>query len=117
MSLLKEAGNAALKASLPHLAARRYGKAINYCSVAYLKFPVGTVQFLSEHQRKLSNNGGYECCWTALLQTLIMLRLNLAMVFLTSVSLVHPNRSHNIVHGRTFNGIAIFRRLMMQKAR
>ena len=82
VSLLKEAGNAALKASLPWLAARRYDKAINYCAVAYLKFPVGMIKFLAEQQLKISENGGYECYWTELLQTLIMVRLNLAMVLL-----------------------------------
>ena len=82
VSLLKEAGNAALKASLPCLAARRYDKAINYCAVAYLKFPVGMIKFLAEQQLKISENGGYECYWTELLQTLIMVRLNLAMVLL-----------------------------------
>lgn len=82
VSLLKEAGNEALKASLPILAARRYDKAVNYCSIAYLEFPVGTVDFLAEHQYVISKNGGYECRWNELLKTLIMVRLNLAMVFL-----------------------------------
>ena len=80
ISLLKEAGNEALKASLILLAANRYDKAINYCAVAYLPFPVGTVDFLAEHQYMLSKNGGYECRWNPMLKTLIMLRLNLAMV-------------------------------------
>lgn len=80
ISLLKEAGNEALKASLILLAAKRYDKAINYCAVAYLPFPVGTVDFLAEHQYMLSKNGGYECRWNPMLKTLIMLRLNLAMV-------------------------------------
>lgn len=85
VSFLKEAGNAALKASLPHLAARRYDKAINYCAIAYLKFPVSMVDFLSDQHFKISRNSGYECSWTELLQTLIMVRLNLAMVLLTPV--------------------------------
>jgi len=82
VSLLKEAGNEALKASLPFLAARRYDKAINYCSLAYLEFPVGSVDFLAEHQYVISKNSGYECRWNELLKTLIMIRLNLAMCFL-----------------------------------
>ncbi|KAL7536894.1 hypothetical protein ACHAXR_007459 [Thalassiosira sp. AJA248-18] len=82
VSLLKEAGNQALKASLPFLAARRYDKAINYCSLAYLEFPVGNVDFLVEHQYVVSKNSGYECRWNELLKTLIMIRLNLAMCFL-----------------------------------
>ena len=88
VSILKEAGNSALKASLPYLAAKRYDKAINYCAISYLKFPVplGMEGFISEQQDKISKNGGYECCWTELLQTLIMVRLNLAMALLTSVS-------------------------------
>jgi hypothetical protein len=87
VALLKEAGNAALKASLPFLAARRYDKAINYCSLAYLRFPVGTVDFLAEHQHVLSKNGGHECRWNELLKLLIVIRLNLAMCYLRDVSL------------------------------
>ncbi len=86
--VLKEAGNEALKASLPHLAAKRYDKAINYCALAYLKFPCYFHEFLSDQHVKLSTNSGYECCWTELLQTLIMVRLNLAMVLLTPVSVL-----------------------------
>ena len=85
VSLLKEAGNEALRASLPFLAARRYDKAINYCSLAYLEFPVGTVDFLAEHQYMLTRNGGYECRWNELLKTLILTRLNLAMCYLREV--------------------------------
>ncbi|KAL7551400.1 hypothetical protein ACHAWF_017843 [Thalassiosira exigua] len=80
--LLKEAGNAALKASMPSLAAGRYDKAIVYCSVAYLEFPMGTADFVAEHRYELSRNGGYECNWTELLRTLVMVRLNLAMCLL-----------------------------------
>lgn len=88
VSLLKEAGNEALKASLPALAARRYDKAINYCSVAYLSFPVGTADFLIEHQYAMSKSGGYECRWNELLKLLVMVRLNLAMVMLKAVSCI-----------------------------
>ncbi len=82
VSLLKDAGNEALKASSPYVAARRYDTAIRYCSVAYIAFPVGTVSFLSEHQYDLSNNGGYEVHWNDLLKLLIAVRLNLALVYL-----------------------------------
>jgi len=82
VSLLKDAGNEALKASLPYVAARRYDQAIRYCSVAYIEFPVGTVSFLTEHQNELSKNSGYEVHWTDLLKVLIAVRLNLALVYL-----------------------------------
>ncbi|KAL9179718.1 hypothetical protein ACHAXT_009008 [Thalassiosira profunda] len=82
VSLLKEAGNEALKASLPCLAARRYDKAINYCSLAYLQYPAGTNDFLVEHMFAVSKNGGYECRWNELLKTLLMIRLNLALCYL-----------------------------------
>lgn len=92
--LLKEAGNEALKASLPFLAARRYDKAINYCSAAYLDFPVGNLDFLAEHQYVLSNNSGHECRWNELLRALIMIRLNLAMCYLKDVSKLCPGKSY-----------------------
>lgn len=82
VSLLKDAGNEALKASLPYVAARRYDQAIRYCSVAYIEFPEGTVSFLTEHQDELSKNSGYEVHWTDLLKVLIAVRLNLALVYL-----------------------------------
>lgn len=82
VSLLKEAGNEALKTSKPALAAQRYDKAINYCSIAYLAFPVGNSLFLAEHQYVITKNGGFECRWNPLLKQLIMIRLNLSMCFL-----------------------------------
>ena len=77
ITLLKEAGNQALKASLPFLAARRYDKAINYCSVAYIKFPFGNVNFLHDYQT-------CECKWDEILKLLIAVRLNLALVCLSN---------------------------------
>jgi tetratricopeptide (TPR) repeat protein len=77
--LLKEAGNLALQKSLNCLAARYYDKAIVYCSVAYLQFPVGNCSFLAQHQIVLSENSGCECRWTSLLKTLIQIRLNMAL--------------------------------------
>ena len=82
VSILKEAGNDALRGSQPFLAARRYDKAINYCSIAYLEFQVGNVDFLAEHQVAISDNDGYECRWNPLLKLLIQIRLNLSMCFL-----------------------------------
>lgn len=82
VSLLKEAGNDALKASLPSLAAQRYDKAINYCSIAYLEFPIGNSLFLAEHQYLMTKNSGFECRWNPLLKQLVMIRLNLSMCFL-----------------------------------
>jgi len=82
VTLLKEAGNEALKSSQPALAAQRYDKAINYCSIAYLNFPVGNSLFLAEHQYVISKNSGFECRWNPLLKQLIMIRLNLSMCFL-----------------------------------
>jgi tetratricopeptide (TPR) repeat protein len=82
VSLLKEAGNEALKSSQPSLAAQRYDKAINYCSIAYLHFPVGNSLFLAEHQYVISKSNGFECRWNPLLKQLIMIRLNLSMCFL-----------------------------------
>jgi hypothetical protein len=76
--ILKEAGNQALKASLPFLAARRYDKAINYCSVAYIKFPVGNVNFINYYQYSTC-----ECKWDEILKLLIAVRLNLALVCLS----------------------------------
>ena len=82
VTLLKQAGNEALKSSQLSLAAQRYDKAINYCSIAYLSFPVGNSLFLAEHQYVISKNSGYECRWNPLLKQLIMIRLNLSMCFL-----------------------------------
>ena len=82
VTLLKEAGNEALKSSQPTLAAQRYDKAVNYCSIAYLNFPVGNSLFLAEHQYVISKNSGFECRWNPLLKQLIMIRLNLSMCFL-----------------------------------
>ena len=82
VDLLKRAGNEALKANLPQLATKRYDKAINYCAVAYLRFPVGNINFLVDHRYILYKNGGYEVRWNELLKTLIILRLNIALVYL-----------------------------------
>ena len=77
VSLLRDAGNDALKSSLPFVAARRYDKAITYCSLAYIEFPVGTVEFL-----KKPNGADSRFIWSDLLKLLIAVRLNLALVYL-----------------------------------
>jgi len=82
VDLLKRAGNEALRANLPQLATKRYDKAINYCAVAYLRFPIGNINFLAEHKYILYKNGGYEVRWNELLKTLIILRLNISLVYL-----------------------------------
>ncbi len=82
VAVLKEAGNEAVRSSLYSLAARRYDKAINYCSIAYLEFQVGNCAFLAEHQIAISGNGGYECRWSPLFKLLIQVRLNLSMCFM-----------------------------------
>ena len=83
VSLLRDAGNDALKASLPFAAARRYDKAINYCALAYIEFPVGTMEFLTKlngTQVQNPSSRGYKFLWNDLLKLLIAVRLNLALV-------------------------------------
>jgi len=82
VDLLKRAGNEALKANLSQLATKRYDKAINYCAVAYLRFPIGNINFLAEQKYILYKNGGFEVRWNELLKTLIILRLNIALMYL-----------------------------------
>lgn len=82
--LLKESGNAALQNSLNSLAANFYDKAITYCALVYMQFPVGNCDFLASHQIALSENSGWECRWTAILKTFLQIRLNMALCFLKS---------------------------------
>lgn len=84
ITLLKEAGNAALQKSLNRLAARYYDRAILYCSLAYMEFPVGNCDFLAQHQIALSENSGLECRWTTMLKTFIQVRLNMSLCCLKS---------------------------------
>lgn len=84
VSLLKEAGNDALQKSFNCLAARYYDRAILYCSLAYMEFPVGNSDFLVHHQTVLSENSGWECRWTSLLKTFIQIRLNMSLCCLKS---------------------------------
>ena len=82
--VLKEGGNAALSIGAVSLAAHRYDKAIRYCALAFLRFPVGRLRFLSSHQDALEQNGGHEIRWIPLLKALIATRLNLSMTMLRS---------------------------------
>mmetsp|Transcript_28380 Transcript_28380/g.42908 ORF Transcript_28380/g.42908 Transcript_28380/m.42908 type:complete len:1116 (+) Transcript_28380:75-3422(+) len=77
VSLLKDAGNNALKAGFPSLAARRYDQAIQYCAVVFLKFPQGTMDKVSGQ-----NPSDRILEWSPLLQLLVSIRLNLSMVLL-----------------------------------
>eukprot|EP00539_Tryblionella_compressa_P018691 CAMPEP_0178881094 /NCGR_PEP_ID=MMETSP0747-20121128/12820_1 /TAXON_ID=913974 /ORGANISM="Nitzschia punctata, Strain CCMP561" /LENGTH=1373 /DNA_ID=CAMNT_0020549045 /DNA_START=176 /DNA_END=4298 /DNA_ORIENTATION=+ len=65
MTTLKEGGNAALKAGNLNLAAHRYDKAIQYGAMLYMK-----------------NRAAADSEWNPLLKTLIVTRLNLALVLL-----------------------------------
>eukprot|EP00978_Attheya_sp_CCMP212_P026815 scaffold88888_cov55-Attheya_sp.AAC.5 len=80
--LLKESGNAALRSGSVSLAAYSYDKALRYCAVAFMNFPSGNSDFLSCHQHALEVNSGHEVVWTPLLNLMITVRLNLAMVLL-----------------------------------
>ena len=84
IALLKEAGNAAVKQSLNCLAASYYDKAILYCSLSYMEFPVGNIEFLAQHQVALSENSGWECRWTLMLKTFLQIRLNMSLCLLKS---------------------------------
>jgi len=77
VTLLKDAGNNALKAGFPALAARRYDQAIQYCAVVYLQFPAENLNIFSKQKFVEPNLE-----WSPLLQLLISTRLNLSMVLL-----------------------------------
>ena len=77
--VLKEGGNDAMRDGDTILALRRYDKAIRYCSVAYMNFPLGNLEFLEDRQVDLANNAGHDVCWGPLLKTLTACRLNLAL--------------------------------------
>lgn len=84
IALLKEAGNTALKQSLNCLAASYYDKAMLYCSLPYMDFPVGNIEFLAQHQVALSENSGWECRWTPMLKIFLQIRLNMSLCLLKS---------------------------------
>jgi len=77
VTLLKEAGNNALKAGFPTLAAQRYDQAIQYCAIAYLQFPAENLNLFLKQKIVEPNLE-----WSPLLQLLISTRLNLSMVLL-----------------------------------
>jgi len=87
--LLKEGGNIATKDGQLNAAARRYDKAIQYCSVAFLKFNDGEDKLF--HLRDglcISTRGGSRgsestvVVWSPLLRVLITSRLNMALLLL-----------------------------------
>lgn len=79
---LKEGGNEALRANNASLAASRYDCALRYCSVAFMDFPVGGLDFLCSQQVQLLRNGGQAVKWTPVLKLMITVRLNLSMAML-----------------------------------
>jgi tetratricopeptide (TPR) repeat protein len=80
--LLKESGNDALQSNNIHLAATRYDKAIRYCSLAFLQYKPGNLDFISNHQIEMHQNAEHETNWTPLLKAFITIRLNLSMTLL-----------------------------------
>jgi tetratricopeptide (TPR) repeat protein len=85
--LLKNAGNEAMTAGQLHSAARRYDKAINYCTVALMRYAEGSKTV--EHLRKgYHETAGVKdvpstfLVWSDMLLVLIMSRLNMALLFL-----------------------------------
>jgi len=80
--LLKESGNSALQSDNIHLAATRYDKAIRYCSLAFLQYTPGNLDFISNHQSEMYQNAEHETNWTPLLKAFITIRLNLSMTLL-----------------------------------
>lgn len=86
VSLLKNAGNKALKDGLPCLAARHYDTAIRYCAMAFIEYPHVSVDMAVA--RPINNKTGGRnsedvlLTWSPLLKVLIALRLNLSLVLL-----------------------------------
>jgi tetratricopeptide (TPR) repeat protein len=76
IAMLKDAGNKALQAGFPSLAARRYDQAIQYCAVVFMKFPHGDLDLF------VAQDTDPRLEWTPLLKLLITTRLNLSMVLL-----------------------------------
>ena len=76
--VLKDGGSKALAAGSPLLAARRYEKALLYCSLLFLKFHVGNLYFLKAQHCNLQRKK-VAIQWTSFLKALITIRLNLSM--------------------------------------
>lgn len=76
--VLKDGGSKALAAGSPLLAARRYEKAILYCSLLFLKFHVGNLYFLKAQHCNLQRKKN-AIQWTPFLKALVTIRLNLSM--------------------------------------
>ena len=77
--ILKDGGNKAMEAGCSAIAAQRYDKAISYCSLVFLTFPVGNLNFLDVHHSSLIRHKGVALQWTPLLKAMITIRLNLSM--------------------------------------
>jgi tetratricopeptide (TPR) repeat protein len=90
--LLKDGGNAALHAGDFQVAARRYDKAIQYGAVAFMSFPVCDLDFAKGRRETLKANGGYHLEWGSLLKTIIVSRLNLALLMLKP-QFSHPEQA------------------------
>jgi tetratricopeptide (TPR) repeat protein len=90
--LLKDGGNAALKAGDFQVAARRYDKAIQYGAVASMSFPACDLDFAKGRREKLRANGGYHLEWSPLLKTIVVTRLNMALLMLKP-QMSHPEQA------------------------
>ena len=80
VTLLKDAGNAALKAGLPALAARRYDQALLYCADALMSSAQSSTS--TSFAFAPSSADDATCTWSPILQRLVAIRLNLALVLL-----------------------------------
>ena len=84
--LLKEGGNLAMKNGQLDTAARRYDKAIQYCSVAFMRYCEGNGELA--HLKEYLCVEGYKrpdslaVVWSPLLRVLITARLNMALLLL-----------------------------------
>jgi tetratricopeptide (TPR) repeat protein len=90
--LLKDGGNVALRAGDFQVAARRYDKAIQYGAVASMSFPACDLDFAKGRREMLKANGGYHLEWGLLLKTIIVTRLNMALLMLKP-QFSHPEQA------------------------
>jgi tetratricopeptide (TPR) repeat protein len=90
--LLKDGGNAALRAGDFQVAARRYDKAIQYGAVASMSFPVRDLDFAKGRREALKETGGYHLEWGLLLKTIVVTRLNMALLMLKP-QFSHPEQA------------------------
>ena len=90
--LLKDGGNAALRAGDFQVAARRYDKAIQYGAVASMSFPVCNLDFAKGRRETLKENGGFHLEWGLLVKTIVVTRLNMALLMLKP-QFSHPEQA------------------------